>query len=147
MPRTIDLVHRYPHSPDLVWLVAIDLDHLARIASGKVTFRRLPKGRIFKGQVIDVEVSLFGAMPFQPYRMEVTDFDPVAKRFRSSEKGAGVKSWRHSLQVFEDGGGARVEESIEIDAGLLTPLFCRWAQFLYASRHKPRLDILKELDA
>ena len=39
-------------------------------------------------------------------------------------------------------GGSRLTDRIEIDAGLLTPLFVMWARYLYKARHKPRMRML-----
>jgi ligand-binding SRPBCC domain-containing protein len=145
MKQTIKLRHIYPYPADLVWKVATDLDLLKRVVAGKVEFRNLPSGAIFSGQDIKVDVSLFGVLPYQPYRMQVVSLDVEQMCFVSSEKGAGVKSWQHSLRVVANGQGAAIEEEIEIDAGLLTRLFCKWAQFLYKGRHRPRLEILEEM--
>ncbi|MEP3347496.1 MAG: hypothetical protein ABJN34_08165 [Litoreibacter sp.] len=145
MSKTIHLTHTYPYSAASVWQVATDLDHLRRVTSGKITFRNLPSGSIFEGQMLEVDVSLFGLLPYQPYRMEVRQFDAKAMRFVSSEIGAGVKSWEHTLHVIDHSDHCQIKEHIKIDAGILTPAFCLWAKYLYRSRHLPRLAILKEL--
>jgi hypothetical protein len=74
--------------------------------------------------------------------MEVLECDDARHILRSSEKGAGVKSWRHTLSITETPEGCRLTDQIEIDAGLLTPLFVIWAKYLYRARHKPRLRLL-----
>ncbi len=145
MSKTIHLTHRYDFHTDLVWNVATDLDHLKRVTQSLVTFRNLPSGQIFEGQDLHVDVSLFGKMPYQPYRMTVVEFDGVQRRFQSSEIGAGVKSWLHTLQITAEGDGCRIDETIEVDAGSLTPLFAAWAAYMYRKRHALRLAILKEL--
>ncbi len=145
MPRTIHLCNPYPYPAALVWHVATDLDHLKRAVKSKVRFRNLPSGSIYQGQSLNVDVSLFGVLPFQPYQMTVVSFDPDAFRFVSNEKGAGVKAWNHTLQVVDHGDHCEIHEHIEIDAGALTTAFCLWAKILYQGRHGPRLSILKDL--
>ena len=86
-------------------------------------------------------------MPPQPYAMTVVSCDDDAISFQSDEKGAGVRKWAHHLQVLPEGDGARIEEEIEIKAGLLTPLFYLWARTLYRHRHKPRLKLLTQARA
>lgn len=145
--RIVSLSHDYPYPPELVWRVATDFDCLAEIVAGKITFTGLPKGRVYAGQVAEVGVSLFGVMPQQPYRMEVLECDDVAMVLRSSELGAGVKRWDHTLRVEATDAGARLSDRIEIDAGVLSPVFAAWARYLYRSRHAPRSRILAKMAA
>jgi len=144
MTTTVHLTHSYPYPARQVWKVTTDLDHLETVTAGLLAFRDLPSETIYRGQHIKVQVSLFGKLPYQPYEMTVTDFDDDNMTFRSNEVGAGVKSWRHSLAVLaQDGGGARIDEQIEVNAGWLTPIFAAWARFMYRKRHAPRLQILE----
>ncbi|MEP5730431.1 MAG: hypothetical protein ABJL67_13805 [Sulfitobacter sp.] len=144
MPKTIHLSHDYPYPATAVWQIATNLDLLKRVVKGKVTFRKLPSGAIYAGQVLNVDVSLFGIMPYQPYRMEILSLDEKTFSFVSDEQGAGVRSWRHSLRVIALGQHSQIVEKIEIDAGVLTWVFCHWARYLYKGRHIPRLSILRE---
>lgn len=112
---------------------------MARLA----TFEGLPTGRTATGQTMNVMVSLFGKLPKQPYYMEILACDDERMILRTFEQGAGVKSWRHTLTVTETPSGSRLTDSIEIDAGLMTPIFALWAKYLYSARHKPRLKLLQ----
>lgn len=140
--RTIRLVHDYPYPARKVWDVAIDYDCVAEAMEGLVRFEGLPSGKVQAGQSITAMVSLFDRLPAQPYHMEVVEFDDTTMRLVSSEHGAGVKSWRHSLRVEATKAGCTLFDTIEIDAGWLTLPFSVWAKFLYKRRHKPRLTIL-----
>lgn len=142
--KTIHLSHDYPCPPETLWALVTDLDALAKVAEGIVVMHGLPSGRIYTGQSVDVMVSLFGKLPAQPYHMAVLECDDTALRFRSAEKGAGVKSWNHTAQVTATETGSRLTESIQIDAGLMTWAFAAWARYLYRARHAPRLRMLKE---
>ncbi|WP_299083898.1 SRPBCC family protein [uncultured Ruegeria sp.] len=143
--RAVHLAHDYAFPAGLVWDVVTDFDHLQTVTKGVLAFRNLPSGQLFQGQHINVDVSLFGWMPYQPYEMTVLALDEEHMSFLSSEVGAGVKSWNHSLQVIPQTDGCRVSEQIEIDAGVATPLFSARARYLYRRRHKPRLQILADL--
>ena len=145
--KTVTLSHDYDFPPEDVWFVATDLDCLKVAVEGVIAFRGLPGGQIYKGQDITVDVSLFGRLPYQPYRMRVVECDATVFRFRSDEVGAGVRSWRHHLWIEVTQTGCNLHEEIEIDAGLLTPLFRAWARFLYKRRHEPRLRMLARLAA
>lgn len=141
----ISLVHEYPASADALWDLVIDYDALHEVMKGIITFDGLPNGRAQTGHKIDLMVSLFGRLPKQPYHMEILECDDQRRVMRSSEKGAGVKSWLHTLSVEPTPEGSRLVESINIQAGLLTPLFAAWAGYLYRARHKPRLRLLGSL--
>lgn len=142
---TISLVHNYPVSADKLWNLVVDYDALHQVMKGIISFDGLPNGRAQTGHQINVMVSLFGRLPKQPYYMEILECDDQRRIMRSSEKGAGVKSWFHTLSVETTPEGSRLAESISIDAGLLTPLFTAWAGYLYRARHKPRLRLLGAL--
>ena len=109
---------------------------------GLIAFEGLPEGRARTGQKFTVMVSLFGKFPPQPYSIEVLGCDDEARVLRSSERGAGVKSWHHTLSVEPTETGCCLTDRIDIDAGWLTPLFGLWAKYLYRKRHGPRLRLL-----
>ena len=142
--RTVTLEHDYPAPAEEVWAIATDLDALKEVMKGLVSFEGLPSGRVHEGQSLTVMVSLFGKLPAQPYFMEILECDDDAMVLRSFERGAGVKSWKHSLTVAPLGTGCRLMEVIEIEAGWLTWVFAAWARFLYRKRHQPRLRLLAE---
>ncbi len=123
--------------------MATDYGALEKIMAGLIAFKGLPQGRAQKGQKIDLLVSLFGRLPSQPYSIEVLECDDNAMVMRSSEIGAGVKHWHHTLTVTPTPQGCCLADRIEIDAGVLTPLFAMWAKYLYRARHKPRLKMLE----
>lgn len=143
--KTVVLQHDYDAIPARVWALATDYDALKIVMKGLVAFEGLPEGRTKTGQQCDVQVSLFGKLPGQPYSMKILECNDDMMVLRSSEKGAGVKSWLHTLTVSEtSSGGSCLTDRIEIEAGLLTFIFAKWARFLYAARHKPRSALLAE---
>ena len=112
--KPVTLCHDYPYAPVRVWQLATDYGALAQVMEGVVSFKGLPDGRVYTGQNISVMVSLFGKLPAQPYSMEVLDCDDTNMVLRSSEKGAGVKSWRHTLRVVETEIECQLIDRIEI---------------------------------
>ena len=145
--KTVSLTHDYPYPARDLWTIAADLDALKSVMEGIITFEGLPKGRVFTGQKLEVMVSLFGKLPAQAYFMEVLECDDDAMILRSSEKGAGVKSWRHTLSVTGSDHQSQLHDVIEIDAGWMTFAFAAWARFLYRKRHEPRLRLLAAMQA
>lgn len=144
MPRTITLTHDYPASARDVWEIATDMESYREAMGRLIAFDGLPKGTIEEGQRIDVRVSLFGIGPWQDYSMTVESCDHAAMEFQSDEHGAGIDSWRHHLTVTETPSGSRLTDTVEVDAGVLTPFFAWWAGVVYRARHKPRLRMLAE---
>lgn len=142
--KPVILEHSYEAAPERVWALATDYAALAQVCAGVVAFDGLPEGRTYTGQRVEVMVSLFGKLPAQHYEMEVVLCDNEGFVLQSSERGAGVKSWRHRLTVRADGAGSVLRDEIEIDAGLMTPLFRMWARYLYGRRHEPRVAMLAE---
>ena len=142
--KTVHLTHHYSAPAADLWAIATDLDVLKDVMEGLIVFEGLPSGRVQTGQECEVMVSLFGRLPKQPYFMEVLECDDNAMVLRSNERGAGVKSWRHTLTVQSTPTGSILTDKIEIDAGFLTWAFAAWARFLYNKRHAPRVRILKE---
>lgn len=142
MSQTVTLAHEYTAPPQEVWRVATDWVCLKKAVAGIVEYDRLPDEPLHAGQVIKTNVSLFGKLPSFPYTMEVIRFDPDRHVVESHEHGGAVKSWDHTLTVSVTPEGARLTDRIVIDAGWLTPLYALWARFMYARRHKPRLEML-----
>ncbi len=144
--RTVRVEHDYPVPPAQLWQIATDYDALAEVMKGLISFEGLPAGRTHTGQSFTVMVSLFGRLPKQPYFMEVLECDDARMVLRSSERGAGVKTWNHTLTVSQTATGSRMSDHIDIEAGLMTLPFALWAKFLYKARHKPRLRLLNLSD-
>ncbi len=142
MPKTIQIIHDYAVAPQKLWDLITDYDALEEVMKGIVSYTGTPSGQLQAGQKMDIEVSLFGKLPKQPYYMEVVSCDHDQMIAQSFERGAGVKSWRHNMRVTPTETGSRLTDTIEIDAGFMTPIFVLWARFLYKARHKPRLRLL-----
>lgn len=141
--KTVIVQNDYPHPASRLWALATDYCALSEVMKGIASFDGLPAGKAETGQTLNIMVSLFGKLPAQPYFMEILECDDARMVMRSSERGAGVKVWRHTLTVAETQSGSRLIDQIEIDAGLLTPIFGLWAKYLYGARHKPRLALLE----
>lgn len=145
--KRLTLQHDYPTPPEAVWQLAIDFDAFAKAMEGVATFRNMPTGALEQGMVIDAEVSLLGKLPWQPHHMEIEVCDHEAMIFQSRERGPGIKSWDHHLQVTATDTGSRLTDTVEIEAerSWLTPIYALWARFVYTRRHAPRLAMLTQL--
>jgi hypothetical protein len=134
--------HDYAAPAETVYQVAVDYPTLSELSAGLVHYRGLPEGRMTRGDVVDIEVSTFGLLPWSPYQIEVVELDPAAHRFVTHERGAGIKHWHHDMRIVATETGARQTDSLEIDAGAMTPLIAAFAKHMYRKRHGPRQRLL-----
>ncbi|MEM9551725.1 MAG: hypothetical protein AAGA05_11145 [Pseudomonadota bacterium] len=142
MTRHLEFTHDYPVEPDRLFALAADLDALDVVNKPMVQFAHLPSGPVREGQTIDVDVSLFGILPNQPYRMHVALCDPAARHIRSIEDGMGVQKLIHDVHVEATEFGARLVDHLEIEAGWRTPFVSLWVWVMYRRRHRHRLRLL-----
>jgi len=142
--KTVLVENEYAVPAEKLWRIATDYAALTEVMKGLASFEGLPPGRTQTGQKLNVMVSMFGKLSQQPYSMEILECDDVGMVLRSSERGAGVKSWLHTLTVTKTSAGSRLTDHIEIDAGVFTSIFALWARYLYGARHKPRQKLLQQ---
>ena len=135
----------YATTPDRLWASAVDLADLRTVCRGLIGFDdRVPAtGRIHEGDVFVTDVRLFGRLPAQTYRMDVAELSDRDRRFRSEESGAGVTRWSHVCTVTQTATGARLTDSIDIEAGAMTPLMALWARLLYHIRGRRRAALVE----
>ena len=144
MAHRVCLSFDYDVPPERLWLLVTGLGALAQVNAPRLRFDGLPSGAIYAGQTIRVRVSLFGLLPAQDYTMRVVTCDEADFHFQSAEHGVGVRQWDHDLRLTETAAGTRLDETITIDAGALTPLYGLWARYLYRARHPARLRLLND---
>lgn len=142
MRRVVEVSHDYPVAPARLWALAMDIDALATMNAPLIRFGALPAGRMRAGLVIDTTVSVLGRTPARPYRIEMASCDDAAMCAQTHETGAGLRRWDHRIAVTAVPGGARLTDRIEIEAGLLTPVYAWWARKLYRHRDAPRRRLL-----
>lgn len=143
--RTVSVANRYSYSPDKLWDIATRYDALGEISGRAVSFRGLPTGELKEGQSVDASISLLGLLPRQQYHIRIIERDDKKMILRSSEHGAGVKFWRHTVLILKSCGGSLLVDTVEVEAGWLTIPAALWANFLYRKRHWPRLKLLRKL--
>lgn len=145
MIKVVELSFKYALDAERVWEISSDWRALEYVTSGMVSFRGLPRRQMATGDMLDVEVSMFGLLPWTPYRIEMILVDHAARMYLSEEHGNGVKTWSHRHSVTPTGTGCTVTDRIEIDAGRLTFFAAWWARIMYQRRHPARMRLL-ELD-
>ena len=141
--KTVTLATSYSVSADDLWKIVTSYDALGKIAGRAISFRGLPEGEFEAGQSIEVSISLLGLLPRQEYHINILERDDEFRVIKSSEHGAGVKVWQHTLVVSESADGCTLVDIVNIQAGWLTLPAALWAKFIYRRRHVPRLRLLE----
>ena len=144
----VNVSNEYDVSAAHLWAVSTDLSNLARTTGGLVAYRNVPERCAEEGEHVAFDVSLFGLLPWQPYEVFIETLDPGSFRFRTRERGAGIRRWDHDMRVEARPGGSALIETIHVEADVaaFTPIAERFARHVYRRRHAPRLALLTRLD-
>lgn len=111
--------------------------------SGPLIKVACPTGEEQVGHDVVLTFRLFGFIPAGRWRLKITERDDIRRRLKSEERGPLVRRWSHEIAVDAQGANAaRLTDTIEIDAGALTPLIARFARAEYARRHRLRKALL-----
>ncbi|HVF75278.1 MAG TPA: hypothetical protein VM938_09530 [Acidimicrobiales bacterium] len=80
---------------------------------------------------------LFHVVPFSRHTINIVEIDHDTMTMRTNEHGGMIRAWNHTLHVEPLGAGrSRYSDTVEIDAGALTPVVCRVATGIYRYRHR-----------
>ncbi|HXV93476.1 MAG TPA: hypothetical protein VD813_09275 [Pseudonocardia sp.] len=76
-------------------------------------------------------------MPFSRHTIEVAEVDEGGRRLVTEERGGLLRRWRHTIEVRPAGAGTcRYSDTVEIDAGPLTPVVAAVARVFYRLRQR-----------
>ncbi|MFD0851256.1 hypothetical protein ACFQ07_03450, partial [Actinomadura adrarensis] len=79
---------------------------------------------------------LFHVVPFARYTIHVVELDASTRTIRTREHGGIIKSWKHTLHAEPAGEGrCRYSDTVEIDAGVFTPIIAVVGIGIYRYRH------------
>ena len=79
----------------------------------------------------------FHVLPAYRHTLEVLSADPETRTIRTHEYGGVLTAWDHTLHVEPiDENSCRYSDSVDIDAGMLTPVVVRLARGIYRYRHR-----------
>ena len=145
MRRTVSVSFSYAAPPEKVWRINTTFDTFRKLMARVARFDGFPaRGSLQQGAVYDVGVRLFGCLPAFAYRIEMLELDAARFHFRSRESGGVIRDWRHVSDIVPDGTGCRLTDTVDADAGALTPLLPPFIRFVFHSRHAPRLAMISD---
>jgi len=138
--RTIHVETVLPTSADRVWEAMQHPASFLYVCRGLIGFPVL-NGRtspVVEGEEGSGWMLLFHVVPLARHTIHIVEVDAATRTIRSDEHGGVLKAWRHTLHVEPDGDGtqARYSDTVEIDAGTLTPLVARIAVGIYRYRQR-----------
>lgn len=138
--RRVVVAADYPVAADALWRGAVSYAALERMMSGPLVRVACPPGEEHEGHDLTLVFRLFGQVPVGRWRLKIVRRDDTLHRLVSEERGFFVRSWRHEIAIDAlDPATARLTDTIDIDAGVLTPLIAGFARRDYARRHRLRL--------
>ena len=87
----------------------------------------------------------FHVIPVYRHTINVVSVDPVTHTIRTREHGGMLRVWNHTLHVEPtDGGRSRYADTVEIDAGRLTPVVVRGAREIFRYRQRRWRRLVRE---
>lgn len=140
MGRKHKISREYPVGIETLWADILDASSLADSMKGAVSYEGLPVEPVYEGQVIVVKLKRWGWFPLGKWTMEVVRRDDAEYILESREHGGIVKCYRHRLEVVPTGpDSCRYTDTLDLDAGWLTPLVLPTFKKLYEQRHDQRI--------
>lgn len=135
--RTTIIISEFPASADVIWPGVKTPQAFVHIANGMVRFPAASRldGPWRVGQTITGWTFLLNVIPFSKHHLTVASIDDETRILVSDEHGGLLKRWHHTLHVEPlDDERCRYTDTIEIDAGPLTPIVAAYAHLFYRYR-------------
>jgi hypothetical protein len=131
----------YDVPAETLWRHVVRYDTLETMMSGRLVRVKCPRGEEQAGHEIVLVFRLLGLVSVGSWKLKVLARDDARRRLASEESGTFVRRWAHEIAVDEVGErGSRLRDTIEIDAGVLTPLIASKA---FGSCQRPRRFTIK----
>jgi len=90
-----------------------------------------------EGETVAGWVFLFGVIPFSRHTLHVGRIDDTTMMLSSRESGGLLRRWNHEIIVTATGDShCNYRDSIDIDAGVFTPLVVLYARWFYRTRQR-----------
>lgn len=137
-----------PASADHVWDLLLRRDTFLFVISGWLNIadkNSWPEKFFVPGAIYKMKIRLFGQGPRFTHKVCVTRIDANARVIDTEEIGGLVTVWHHRMQVESlSCDRSRYTDSIELKAGLLTPVVWLFACGFYLARQRRWMKLLNE---
>lgn len=135
--------------PDYCWDRVQQSATLVRIAWPLIALRPVGAAefppRWTEGATIECGLLLFNVVPLGVRRLCFESIDDRLREIQTRESDPVVRRWDHLIRVEPaDGGRTRYSDTIEVEAGALTPLVWLFAKLFYRYRQRRWRAIVAE---
>ena|ERR1700754_1839234 len=137
--RTIQLESELPTGADQVWEALRHPGSFLYVCRGLLGIPALV-GRtapMVPGEIGTYWLWLFHVIPLSRHTIDVVVVDPATRTIRTREHGGVLRVWNHELHVEPlTERTCRYRDTVELNAGILTPVLARLGVALYRYRHR-----------
>ncbi len=139
MATTVHVESELPTHADDVWAALQIPSTVVYVCRGVLGFPAEAgrTERFHQGERGTGWIRLFHVLPLHRHTIEVVELDEASRTVRTQERGGLLRSWRHTLHVVPiTTTRCRYSDTLEIDAGALTPLVAGFTRVLFGYRHR-----------
>lgn len=137
--RTIEVTSVLPAGADRVWEAMQQPASFLYVCRGLLGLPGLA-GRtdaVVEGETGTNWLMLFHVIPLHRHTIHVVRVSGHLREIETEEHGGVIRRWHHVLRVRPGGGGtSRYSDTVDIDAGVLTPVVAVAATVLYRYRQR-----------
>lgn len=145
---TVRVSSHLPAPVEQVWELLLRKDTLLTITRGVVSYadsEQWPERLFNCGTALTMQVRLFGCGPASPHKVRVVRVDEAEREIETEEHGGLVSAWNHRMHVEAVSTvESRYTDTIELRAGLLTPVAWSFACLFYWYRQRQWRNLLAE---
>ncbi len=138
MPAELIVTAHYTQDADTLFEKASSFADIFETSPTFLTFDGLPALPMVQCRTYETNLGVLGLFKTHDYAIRIDTLSPVRRRVQSSSQGKGVKTWNHTLDVIPADQGCVWTDHVSIDTGRMTPIYARYARFMYLHRHKRR---------
>ncbi len=139
-----------PVPASIVWRELQKSETLDFIAAPMVVFNyKTTKPEHWHKGNFEVELKLFGFIPFGSQTISISFPDTVNNKLFLRDNGYSnlISKWDHLISVEPLGENTLYADSLEINAGILTPFIWLFACLFYSHRQKRWVKLTKQLNS
>jgi hypothetical protein len=137
--RTIHIETNLPTDADRVWQAMQHPASFSYVCRGVIGLPALA-GRtepMHEGELGTAWLLLFHVIPLSHHTIHLVKVDPANRTMQSREHGGMLRQWNHTLHVEPiSPRTCRYRDTVEIDAGPLTPIVARASIWIYRYRQR-----------
>jgi len=137
-PVSLLVKAHYHNDPDALFAKASSFADVMHVTRRIAKYKHLPPVHMEQGKTYSTDIRVFGVFRYANYKIKIDHVNPYNRMLITHEGNRDVRSWKHRVDVKPSRTGAVWTDYLEIDAGMMTPLACLFARFMYTHRHKQR---------